>query len=107
MLLGRGHVWEMQTVKRALLIGLGALALLIASCGDGDVAAPVEETLPKGITIPVGGEGRPQTLADATTGESRVAIWQVSDEDTHVYLLGTVHLMRPGPSWETDRIRAA
>ena len=35
------------------------------------------------------------------------ALWVVKDEDTTIYLFGTVHVLRPGLSWFDDRIRQA
>lgn len=32
------------------------------------------------------------------------AVWRIADEDTTVYLLGTVHTMRPNTRWQTDLI---
>ncbi|MEM9838263.1 MAG: TraB/GumN family protein [Pseudomonadota bacterium] len=89
------------------LIGAAAMTLIIAACGQKDADVAEQEVLPEGIAVPVGGEGRPRTLEEATSGTSQVAMWQVGDEDTLVYLLGTVHLMKQGTSWETDAIRAA
>jgi len=35
------------------------------------------------------------------------ALWQVIDEDTTIYLFGTVHALRPGMAWFTDDVAAA
>lgn len=35
------------------------------------------------------------------------ALWQVSDEDTTIYLFGTVHVMRPEVEWQRDYISEA
>lgn len=35
------------------------------------------------------------------------ALWVVKDEDTTIYLFGTVHVLRPGLSWFDGRIRQA
>ena len=34
------------------------------------------------------------------------ALWRVADEDTQVYLFGTVHVLRPDTDWLRDDIRA-
>lgn len=98
---------EIPIVTLRRKAGAAALALLLAACGQEAAEAPNKEALPEGIAVPIGGEGRPRTLADATSGSSNVALWQVSDEDTLVYLLGTVHLMQRGTSWQNDAIKAA
>lgn len=40
--------------------------------------------------------------AQATTGPGAPAMWTLSDEDTTIYLFGTVHLLRPDIEWRTD-----
>ena len=35
------------------------------------------------------------------------ALWQVSDEDTTIYLFGTIHVLPEGENWYTDRISTA
>jgi len=92
-------------VIRLSSLFVGALALAIVGCAEKE-AKDDAKPLPPGM-VPIGGEGRPKTLEEATAGESEVALWQVSDEDTLVYLLGTVHLMNAGTDWQTAEIRAA
>lgn len=44
--------------------------------------------------------------APATT-EASPALWVVKDDDTTIYLFGTVHVLRPGLSWFDDAVRKA
>ena len=37
--------------------------------------------------------------ASATQGPGRPSLWSISDEDTTVYLFGTVHMLRPSVNW--------
>lgn len=46
------------------------------------------------------GEGQRQVSADP-------ALWALSDEDTTIYLFGTVHMLRPGTRWFDDEVKAA
>ena len=39
--------------------------------------------------------------------EANPALWSISDEDSTVYLFGTVHILPPELSWRTDAITAA
>ncbi|MEM1398209.1 MAG: TraB/GumN family protein [Pseudomonadota bacterium] len=87
-------------------VALSAFLAFTAACSDEPPIQELEAELKPGV-VPIGGEGRPQTLHEATQGESDVALWQVSDEDTIVYLLGTVHLLKPGTDWKNDAIRKA
>lgn len=77
----------------------GVLALGPAGCSGSDRSAETAV-----IPAPIGGEGRPQTLEQAVAGNSNVALWRTGDEDTAVWLLGTVHLLQPGTPWKTPRI---
>lgn len=46
-------------------------------------------------------------LHGAATEPAGPAIWRVADEDTEVYLFGTVHVLRPETDWLRDDIREA
>lgn len=94
-----------MTVTRRSLAALCTVVLW--GCGGSDVDDAAPPPAAEDGPAAVAGPSRPQTLAEAVDGPSRVPLWQVSDEDTLVYLLGTVHLMQPGTSWKTDAIRAA
>ncbi|MEM6900386.1 MAG: TraB/GumN family protein [Pseudomonadota bacterium] len=39
--------------------------------------------------------------------EAEPAMWTLSDEDTTINILGTVHLLPPETEWRTDRIKSA
>ncbi|MCQ8186291.1 TraB/GumN family protein [Parvularcula maris] len=90
----------MTRLALLLLPLLGALA----SCGDG--SGTQEPAATKG-TLPIAAEERPQTLSSAVTEESRVPLWEVSDPDTIVYMIGTVPLIPPGTNWQNQGVRAA
>lgn len=47
------------------------------------------------------------TKAEATTGDGSPAMWTFSDEDTTVYLYGTVHLLKPEVKWRSAALDAA
>ncbi|MBB4657988.1 TraB/GumN family protein [Parvularcula dongshanensis] len=77
-----------------------ASVLMLAACAQSPAQqAEAEESLPPYET--------PESLAAATQGESDVAMWRVGDEDTTVYLLGTVHLLRQGTAWQNDAFDTA
>ncbi|MEO1657986.1 MAG: TraB/GumN family protein [Pseudomonadota bacterium] len=76
--------------------------------GDGKSAdAHAEEDAPKPKPKRIGGNDRPKTIAEATEGPSRVALWLVEDEDTKVYILGTIHLMSSKVEWTNPQIDRA
>lgn len=70
------------------LAGMGAgLALTLAACGSSkESKAPAT------------------SVAAAATGP---ALWELKDEDTTIYLFGTVHMLKPGMDWFKGDIRAA
>jgi uncharacterized protein YbaP (TraB family) len=37
----------------------------------------------------------------------RPPLWKLADADTTIYLFGTIHLLKPGTAWMTDRIQSA
>jgi uncharacterized protein YbaP (TraB family) len=39
--------------------------------------------------------------------EADPAMWVVKDADSTVYLLGTIHVLKPGVSWRSDKLEAA
>ena len=43
----------------------------------------------------------------AKTAYVTPALWQVKDEDTTIYLFGTVHVLKPGTEWFRGGIRQA
>jgi len=47
------------------------------------------------------------TDAKATSGTGSPAMWTFSDDDTTVYLFGTVHLLRPDVTWRSPALDAA
>lgn len=47
------------------------------------------------------------TAATAASGAARPALWVVRDDDTTIYLFGTVHIMKPGVEWFDGGVRDA
>ncbi len=45
--------------------------------------------------------------APAATTDADPALWVVKDEDTTVYLFGTVHVLKPGLSWFDEAVKDA
>lgn len=46
-------------------------------------------------------------LAVARPAAAEPALWVLRDEDSTVYLFGTIHLLRPGEEWWSPRLEAA
>lgn len=76
-------------IKIRVLIGTATCALALSGC-----AARADQ--PVAVTAPV--------VAAAATGP---ALWQVADEDTTIYLLGTVHALPANVEWFRGPIATA
>jgi uncharacterized protein len=42
------------------------------------------------------------TLAAASSATAAPAIWKVSDEDSSVWLFGSIHMLPEGVEWRTE-----
>jgi len=68
--------------------GIGAgLALTLAACGSSKQSEA--------------------SAASAATRSASPALWVLQDEDTTLYLFGTVHMLKPGMNWFQGEIREA
>lgn len=101
-------------------IASGALALALPACQPASAppaeanssetsvatepsAAPVRKTKDEMLTE----FNEALAAAGATSGPGAPAMWKLADEDTEIYLFGTVHLLRPDLVWRTAQIDAA
>lgn len=50
-------------------------------------------------------EAKPATVTPVV--EAKPALWAVKDEDTTVYLFGTIHVLKPGLSWFDEAVKDA
>ena len=107
--------------KSTLPAALAAFGLLILpACtpdeGAGDLAA-VAEPAPAACERPAdpaaaladmeAAEARVIEMAKASRGSGHPVLWTLKDEDTTLYIMGTVHLLRPDLEWRTPDIDAA
>jgi uncharacterized protein YbaP (TraB family) len=103
-----------------LMTSAAAIAILLGACSD---AAEAPSKASDENTLTVEAEQAPVTratkdeitanfeealeLANATTGPGEPALWTLADDDTTIYLFGTVHLLRPELEWRSDRFETA
>ena len=71
------------------VFGLAACGFVLAACGGERGPSFTDEV---------------RAIAEANAAE-QPAMWDVSDEDTQVFLFGTVHTLRPETEWLTGRVR--
>jgi uncharacterized protein YbaP (TraB family) len=48
-----------------------------------------------------------ETAAPAVTSAAQPPMWRVSDADSEIYLLGTIHVLRPGADWRPGYLARA
>lgn len=109
-------------LTRMTAAALAALSLIFtAACGQEDTApatvpaasATGEQACKRsddpGITQAELEAFEAQAIAGAraSRGDGQPALWTLKDDDTTIYILGTVHLLRPDLDWRTDEIDAA
>lgn len=75
------------------VLGLGLAAAIVAPV-HAQVVPPVAEVAPAIRAVPPAEGNGP-------------ALWVIKDEDSTLYLFGTVHMLRPTTGWGTPRIDAA
>lgn len=114
--------WRRRMIMRTgiLMTSAAAIAVLLGACSD---AAEAPSKVRDEKTLTVDAEQAPVTratkdeitanfeealeLANATTGPGEPALWTLADDDTTIYLFGTVHLLRPELEWRSDRFETA
>lgn len=74
---------------------LAALAATTLLASHALAQAPVPATAP--VPAPV---AKPKLMADP-------ALWVIKDKDTTIYLLGTVHILKPGTEWLDGGVKKA
>lgn len=57
--------------------------------------------------IPAAAETTPTEAPAVTVKDVDPALWVVKDEDTTVYLFGSVHILKPGLGWFDDGVKTA
>jgi uncharacterized protein YbaP (TraB family) len=84
--------------------------LVLAACGP-EAAAPAgpspEAALQDRIAQQEALYEAAVAEAKASHGAGEPAVWTLSDEDTTIHLIGTVHLLRPDADWRSAAIDAA
>lgn len=99
--------------KTTGLITLAA-TLALASCKgevNTDIVKDAVETETAGLSYELTGTPRERMaqsmkLAQESKGEGAPSMWKLSDDDTNIYLFGTVHLLPEGLDWRTDKFDA-
>jgi hypothetical protein len=81
--------------------GLAILAVAALAATPAAAAPLGKETAGKSA-VPVA-----QTRAPVVQPEPRPALWLLADEDTKIYMLGTIHVLPPGFRWRSPAVDKA
>jgi uncharacterized protein YbaP (TraB family) len=96
---------------RPALVALSALVLIgLPACSrEAEPAAPVSPEAAAAAAKAEADAAVAAALAEAkaSRGAGEPAVWVLRDADTTLYIMGTVHLLRPEVAWRSDEIDAA
>lgn len=99
---------------RASFLGLAIGFATLGACGASPSSDATSDTptTSQEVTRPTIEEMRADYVealakAQATQGPGSPAMWKMADEDTTVYIFGTVHLLRPELEWRYPAFDAA
>jgi len=95
----------MTHFTRKLITGTALIGLAVTGCQSKTSTPSIGDNASKAVLIAMMKEA--MTTAKSTSGAGSPQIWTYADDDTTVYLFGTVHLLKPELSWKTpDMIQA-
>lgn len=86
-----------SSIFKVTLASIGALLLAPVAIAQG---TPTEAPASVEALDPV-------LVQPAATRDADPALWVVKDEDTTIYLFGTVHILKPGLSWFDEGVKTA
>ena len=90
-------------LKAGLIVSAALLALSACSKSPSGESSVTDEELASAID----NINAAMEMAKASKGSGQPAMWKLADEDTTVYLFGTVHLLRDGLDWRTSEFDTA
>jgi len=97
----------MTHFSRLLLTSAAAIGLALSGCQAKTETTPpaLADDISKDEMVAMMNDAMAE--AKATTGSGAPAMWTFSDEDTTVYLYGTVHILKPGLEWRSPTLDSA
>jgi uncharacterized protein len=87
-------------MRKSMIALLAGAAISLASFPAAAQTAPSEAPAAVEALDPV-------PVQPTATKDVDPALWVVKDEDTTIYLFGTVHILKPGLSWFDEGVKAA
>jgi len=97
----------MTHFSRLLLTSAAAIGLALSGCQARTETTPpvLADDISKDEMVAMMSDAMAE--AKATKGSGAPAMWTFSDEDTTVYLFGTVHLLKPDVTWRSPVFNVA
>ncbi len=94
----------MTTIKSRLALAASSLAMLLVTpaCAQQGTPTPVQSTQVAAADVEMDTAPAAQTVEAVGPG-----LWKVADEDTTIYLFGTVHLLPDDVNWNSGIINDA
>ncbi len=90
---------------------IGTVSLLVLAACNTTVSSEAEDASAKSDMIAEMSAAERITYsvekARSTQGDGDPAIWRLADEDTTIYVFGTVHVLPDGIDWRTEKFDAA
>ncbi|WP_371396066.1 TraB/GumN family protein [Fretibacter rubidus] len=98
-----------MTYLRSLLtttLAISTVALGLSACTNAQTDADTQSAVASAEDISAALKSATDR-AKESTGPGSPALWSISDDDTTVYLFGTIHLLRPETQWRTEAFNQA
>lgn len=100
-----GRVLKMWSFsKTAWLLPIAALAAQPATAAEPAAPAAAKNEAPRSLAPVRAMELKSGAASRAGNYRPRPAIWLLEDEDTRIYMLGTIHILPPGFHWRSPEI---
>lgn len=94
----------MKHLTRALVTGSALFGFALTGCQASDTIKISDNASKDEIATSM---KEAVTFAKSTSGRGSPKLWKYADEDTTVYLFGTVHLLKPELEWKTSNLTQA
>ena len=94
---------KLNKIKKACVAGVSLLAVIACT----SVSEPATHEAAAEKLTPVEQIRKSINTAKSTSGDGNPAIWKLADEDTNVYIFGTVHILPKAVDWMTPEFESA
>src|SRR5690606_9265024 len=105
-------VSPMKKLLRTLIVTCAVIPFaqctVLPGYNSAAAAEPAAQTAPVTQTAPAAPAAPPAPAPDpVATVDADPALWVMKDDDTTIYLFGSVHVLKPGLSWFDEAVKDA